>query len=410
MLMKNKLNYLLVLFSSFLFSWIIPYLYEFVTQQSDNPQFIIYSSLEKDFMTQEIIKDDSFVYRDRKGNTFSQYQMDSLVPSIGYKILMLQNRMPDSILGRKISVEAFIHHNFFFSHSPEDINRNVPKLYLLMESEPKRIELSLPNDVFRLTNNGIEFIDLKTNRLIRQKSHLYTTEMKKAGIKFPIKAIGGNPTPLKKYDNGYILADVKNNLFQMKMQNGNPNIIKISNKISDSIKSIFVTEYPDKRFIAFVSDIKDKLYAIDTETKTVQRIGIPEFDSNRDNLVILGNIFDWNIEVNRNGNRSIYAIDNNDLTLLDSMKIDAKTTFWHTFEKYLFPIKTSFTSSNDQFFMTRIDTGNIQYSLYLNLLLLLGFIYCQRKENVYFLIINSVLIILFGIFWLFSYLAFLRNW
>lgn len=410
MLMKNKLNYLLVLFSSFLFSWIIPYLYEFVTQKSDNPQFIIYSSLEKDFMTQDIIKDDSFVYRDRKGNTFSQYQMDSLVPSIGYRILMLQNRMPDSILGRKISAEAFIHHNFFFSHSPEDINRNTPKLYLLMESEPKRIELSLPNDVFRLTNNGIEFIDLKTNRLMRQKSHLYTTEMKKAGINFPVKAIGGNPTPLKKYDNGYILADRDNNIFQMKMQKGNPNIIKISNKISDSIKSIFVTEYPDKRFIAFISDIKDKLYAIDTETKTVKRIGIPEFDSNRDNLVILGNIFDWNIEVNRNGNRSIYAVDNNDLTLLDSMKIDAKTTFWHTFEKYLFPIKTSFTSSNDQFFMTRIDTGNIQYSLYLNLLLLLVFIYCQRKENVYFLIINSVLIMLFGIFWLFSYLAFLRNW
>lgn len=410
MYMKNKLNYIAVLFSVFIFSWVIPFLYEFVTRKAETTQLVIYSSVAKDFLTQEMVKEDSFVYKDRKGNTFSQYQMDSLVPSIGYRILMLQNRMPDTILGRRISSKEFIEHNFFFSHSPEDINNNSPKLYLLMESEPKRIELSLPNDVFRLTDNSIEFVDLKTNRLIKQKSDLYTEAMKKAGIIFPIKTIGGNPTPMKQYDNGYILADKDNNLFQMKMLNGNPLINRISNKANGMIRAVFVTEYPDKRFIAFVSDSNNKLYAINAATNRLHMVGIPSFDPEKDNLIILGNVFDWNIEVNRNGNRTVYAVNNDDLSLLDSVKIDTKTSFWQYADRYIFPIKTSFTDKNDKYFYPRIDISNIKYSIFTNIILLIIFIiYQYKRNNICFPYFTSVLIVIFGVFGILAYIYLLNS-
>lgn len=405
--MNRLINYSLVLFSTLLLSWIIPSAYQFVTQESETPQFVIYSSVNEDFLSQQIIKEDSFVYKDRKGNVFNQYQMDSLVPSLGYRMLMLQGRLPDSIMGRKISADEFQLHNFFFSHSPEDINKKTPKLYSLMESEPKRIELSLPNDVFRLTDYGIEFIDLRSNKVVKQKSELYTKEMKKVGMQFPIQVIGGNPTPLKKYDNGYVLADCNNRLFQLKMAKGNPVIEKISDTVRGKVKNIFVTEYPDKRFIAFVVDSNNKLYAIDTGQKKLHLIGVPSFDPEKENLIILGNVFDWNIEVNRNGDRRIYAVKNEDLSLLDSIKIDTKTTIWQDVEKYIFPIKIAFTDKDDQYFFPRLDISNMKYSLLVNIILLIIFIFYQRKnKRPCFSYFYSALIIIFGIFGVIACLSF----
>ena len=72
-----------------------------------------------------------------------------------------------------------------------------------------RVDLSMPDDVFRVTSKGLEFIGMKTNTIDTDKSQLFTEAMVKKGFKFPCP--GGNPTTRKEYDEGYLILDNEEN-------------------------------------------------------------------------------------------------------------------------------------------------------------------------------------------------------
>ena len=61
-----------------------------------------------------------------------------------------------------------------FRTSPGEINRRRPTVYQLLESMPDRIDLEPATDVFRITGEGIEFVDMETNTIDQKKSAAYT--------------------------------------------------------------------------------------------------------------------------------------------------------------------------------------------------------------------------------------------
>ena len=80
-----------------------------------------------------------------------------------YRQLLSESRMPDTIKGVAITAENIQHHNFNMRLSPSDVNKTTPKLYMMLESMPKRVDLEEPTEAFRSTDNGLEFIDMETN-------------------------------------------------------------------------------------------------------------------------------------------------------------------------------------------------------------------------------------------------------
>ncbi len=353
--MNNKLlKYAYYSFVALLMAWLLPATYDFLTKEANTPQFIVYSSINKDFLLQERVGD-SIYYKDRKGNHFNQYQGDSLLPTLSYPMLMMEGRMPDSILGQEVSATIIQDANFYFTLEPQTENQHTVPLYPLMESKPKRMMLNYPDDVFRLTDTGIEFINMDENSLFEEKSAQYTKVMKEAGVSFPIETIGGNPTPKKDYDEGYVLSDKEHHLFHFKMVEGEPFVKEIKHELKEPIDYIYVTEYPDRRFLAFLLDRQGQFYALEQGSLNIRPIGLPKFDPRTDDLIVLGNLFHWNVEIDRDGQRHFYAIDNKTLTCLAEYHLPVEKSFGQKLGSYIFPIRVAFESDLDKYFKFRLN-------------------------------------------------------
>lgn len=119
-------------------------------------------------------------------------------------------------------------------------------LYTLFESRPETAELSLPPDVFRLTNTGIVFINCHDGSINEDKSGLFTRALYDAGVTFPIRAIGGNPNHLKTFDEGYFFTDADGLLYQLTMVAGQPRCRQTGIMVPGEIRHIAIEEHQSR--------------------------------------------------------------------------------------------------------------------------------------------------------------------
>lgn len=394
--MNKLLKIKLIAISIILLAWLLPEIYHFVTTQKTNYPFIIYSSLHNDFLVQDR-KGKEIVYKDRRNNSFTQAQTDSLVPTLYYRLLITENRMPDTLMGVHVTPQRIKKTNFFFRHVPSNINAKLVKLYPLLESLPKRIELSMPDDVCRFTDSKIQFIDMETNTINTKKSAHFQRVFNKKGVKLPLKVIGGNPTARKEYDEGYIFTDSKGQLFHFKQMAGQPYLKKIAIDSNIEIKHIFVTEFSNHASYAFITDENNRMYVLTAPDYRLRATGLPSFNPQKDNIFIMGNMFDWNVELSNSRGIYNYALNASDYTLRDSLTTPIITTKWEKASAYIFPFELKFTSRLNKFFAPRI----VKFSwsvLGLNFLLALLYGIIFRKEKKRYLIISVSAIIVLGLF------------
>ena len=75
---------------------------------------------------------------------------------------------------------------------PSAVNAPASGIYFLLESRPKRVELQMPDDAFRFTDEGVEFIVMETNTLDAGKSARFT-EVLRERILLPAPPGGRKP-------------------------------------------------------------------------------------------------------------------------------------------------------------------------------------------------------------------------
>ena len=92
-------------------------------------------------------------------------ERDSLVPQLYYRQLSAHEKLPDSINGKEMSMHSLRTHEAFFNSSPRDLLKRTSGIRLMMESLPERVDLEDPKEAFRTTADGIEFIDIATNKV-----------------------------------------------------------------------------------------------------------------------------------------------------------------------------------------------------------------------------------------------------
>ncbi len=237
--------------------------------------------------------------------------------------------------------------NFMFRSALSEIVKPHTGLYPLLESMSGRVDLEMPDGVFRIAPSGIEFVVMATNRIDREKSDRFTEAMIRKGLRFPALAVAGNPSARKEYDEGYLLLDVSRQLFHLKQVKG-PSLCSCDRTAEGmQAEHLFVTEFPARRTLGFLTDAKNGFYALLKPSYEIVRVGIPSWNPECESLTVIGNLFDWTLRVTGCEADRYYAVDaRQGYRLLDSM----------IYESHSAPLPgLAFTSYDDGYVKPRFE-------------------------------------------------------
>ena len=299
--------------------WQLPWCYAFFNTESAHLPFTLYSGLYGDFISVDRNKETGAFGIAADGKTFSQEQTDSLLPFFYMRQLMADSRMPDTIQNVPVSAHDIQMTNFNFRSSASDLNVNKVELYPLLESLSKRVELTMSEDVFRITDKGIEFIRMAANEIYEAKSQKFTKALLDKGFSFPSRKIAGNPTTKKDYDEGYLIVDNNGKLFHMKMMQGQPYVRFIELPKDVEIKNLFLTEFRDKKTLGFIQDSQNRFFVLNNKTYQLFNTGVTDCDLNRYDMTIIGNMMDWTMWILKDNSCDFYALDANNYSVIKKM-------------------------------------------------------------------------------------------
>lgn len=207
----------------------------------------------------------------------------------------------------------------------------------------RRVDLKMPDDVFRITSKGIEFIDMASNSVNAEKSLQFTEAMAKKDFHFPAIEIVGNPTVKKEYDEGYLLLDADRRLFHLKQVKGRPYVRAIPLPEGLTLEHLYLTEFRNKKTLAFLTDVNNAFYVLRSRTYDIVKTGIPAFNPETDALTIIGNMFDWTVRVTSPASDNYYALNADDYSLIKKLENESNThympgiTFTSYTDKYVMP-------------------------------------------------------------------------
>lgn len=337
--------------------WALPWLFNFFNVQQASAPFILYSSVIDDFAAIENQGKD-LVRKDFKGNTYTATEFDSILPLFYYRQLISEDRLPKEIKGVALNPRLVQTESFMFRNSPEDVNKPVIGLYSLLESSSGRVDLEMPDDVFRITNERIEFIDIASNSINEKKSKTYTEALLKKGFVFPTKVIAGNPTTHKDYDEGYILVDNANNLFHFKRVVGRPFVRKIEKDPNIAINFAVVNEFRNHKHLAFLTDKDNKLYVLLAKSYELIQLPVEKYDPTTQYLTIFGNVLDWTIKIGSGNTLKFYAVSANDYSLLKETEyVFEDNSFTDKMREFFASWQLTFTSPTDKWVKARFGSN-----------------------------------------------------
>lgn len=320
--MKRIATILLYITVALLIIWQIPWWYNYLRADASREPFTIYSQLLGDFIITDH-DEGTMTYRSGQGGQYSREEVDSLLPTFYYRQLLTDGRLPDTLYGEAVTPQLIQQGAVTFRCSPRTLAAPAVALYPLLESASRRVKLEMPEDLFRITGQAIEFVDMKSNQTDKAKSALYTKLFQEKGFAFPAQRIAGNATAQKEYDNGYLLIDQGGKLFHLKQMAGKPYLRAIDLPEGVEAAEAFVWELPSRRHIGLISTRDHQLYLIEREGYRPCRLGIPSWDPHREDLTIIGNDLDsYTLKVSTADATSYYALDATDYTLLNTLQVD----------------------------------------------------------------------------------------
>ena len=366
----KRLIYIIVALALIVLTWLLPALYELVSPRTDRMPFVVYSCLDSTFIRFET-KDKQVRYIDFREQEFTKREADSLLPLFSFRQLVAEGRLPESLYGVELTPKLIQQNSFHFKTSPKQLNKPAVGLYTMLESASGRVDLTLPPDVFRLTDEGLEFIDCETNKVNKAKSLSFSRELSKHGFTFPVRLIWGNGTTRKDYDNGFLLTDQNERLFQLKMVKGGPYVREIKNeelKIKNyelriknyelRIKNylqVFTLEPANRALIGLVVDDAHQLYAVRANGE-LAHVGIDEYDPQTMQITITGDLFHWTITEYTATDSRYYAVDAKTFEQVARAIIpDPERPLAQKIERIILPVRLRFTSWRTQLIAPNIN-------------------------------------------------------
>lgn len=397
--MKTAYKIFLIALSILILSWFLPWLYSLVFPAGVADPFVAYSPVTDSFIISEPGGGDIYAVDAegrRMGPNYTKEERDSLLPHIYYTQLVAQERLPDSIDGKAVSIPEFKHSQWVFSSSPRDLNKVPAKVYMMMESMPARIDLEDPDEVFRL-DGQVEFIDITTNTVNHARSRRFTDIFTQRGFEYPVKTLHANVTTRKPYDEGYLMADNKGDIFHVKMQAGRPYMVRVNMPDSVIAEHLFILENVDTRPLGLVTDSDHNLYVLEHEGYRLIPLPVGKVNPETDRISIVKNLFNWVVKIGTSDSSRWVALDSDDYSRLASYTVEYPETTAGVIAGYLFPFELSFTAVTDCLAYPRIEFFSWHF-IWLNILLALIILGIKRRRPHRELTAMTAVTLVFGIF------------
>lgn len=377
---KNSISFLILILITSIGLWGIPLLVKKATFTPDAYPFVYYSSV-LDKIALIDYKNKEFPMTDLDGKKYTTAEFDTLMPLLNFRQLMSDGRLPDSLKGVEITPQIIRSKNVVYRYLPKSVATPTVDLYFLFESMPKRVGLTMPNDAFRI-KNGIEFVDMETNTINREKSERFGKELTKRGYQYPTQWAIGNPNTRKPYDEGYFCLDAKGDLFHIKMVNGRPFVRDTEAGKQIDIASFAIQEVADKRYYGYLFSKQGDIYILESNEGKYRpvKLDIPSINLEKDLVTVMGNLFYWTVSIAHEKSRDYYVLNTGDLKQIDSYRIEASENMWDKTSKWLFPYTLSFESSLSDYIYPRAQFLGF-YGFAFNILLAILSIFVVRVNG-----------------------------
>ncbi len=273
-------RYSLVLLTVVALAYLLPVAFDTVfPRQSTNP-LLLYSPVLSQFIYQESLGNHQFRYQDEAGQTYSRSAFEQQLPFLYYRNLELKGLLPSSIGGQTFDAETIKAERHAITIHSRRLRGHFPllDLYPLFNNDPQIAIMPFPEDVFRFTNQAMEFINADHNRIDRELTESFTTALRAVNFVFPATLIGGNPTNLKPYDDGYFIRDRSGHVFHVRRVLNQPEVIKTPIDPDLDILDIIVSEHHRRELHGTIITTAGEVYLISREAYHLTPLPIPAYD------------------------------------------------------------------------------------------------------------------------------------
>jgi len=375
-------RYFLIILATVVLSQVLPAIYDNLFDVRINTPYVSFGAEKKVFFIYNHREGKGPAFMDSKGENYTRDQYLNATPSENYFYHIKNGTMPDSINGIRVDARLLQRESFNQMTFPFEFSQPEYKLYPLLESAPEA-ELVWPKDFFRI-DDGIQFIDARSNHIDEAKSVTYTGIMKKAGFVFPATLVAGMPTVMKQWDDGWFITDKEGSLFHLKMVKGEPYFVKIAKPENLKIKKMVCNSYSSREFYTTVISDDNRIYLLRSSDYKLMELPIDDYNPNTQSLQIMGTLFYKTVVLISEGSIKAYAIDrkyNKVAEYARTWPVKADMPVGKIFT-YLFPFSIEMQPANSHFVHFQVNTSHSWRWIYLNLLLLaLSFVIIKRQDR-----------------------------
>ncbi len=284
------------------------------------------------------------------GEMFTREEFEQKLPLLNIRQLMISRTLPDSIKGVEMDPHVVNKARSFYRYKPSTKNAPKPGLYPMFESESGRAKLEMPEDFFRI-NSRMEFIDADRNKINEAKTALFTGALQHFGFKFPAKMIEGIPTTRKSCDEGYFVVDNADQVFHVKMEQGQPYVQQVEIPKGLIFKHIGCVDFRNKLFYCYLIGHDHNIYIITQDDYYLKRLPVDEFNPENQQLRIYSDLFNYNVIALAEDFMKVTVLDDN------MEKVDVFYKSWKKRSErpegkvfsYLFPLQLNLVDENNAF-------------------------------------------------------------
>lgn len=254
----------------------------------DDP-LIFYSPVLKQFIYQESLGEHRFSYRDESGNGYSRQEFEANLPFHYHRNLELQNALPIEIEGRLFDAQAIQQNRQGLEIKARHLRGHSTRmeLYPLFDNDPHVAMMPFPEDVFRATGPAMEFINADHNRIDRDLTEAFTAVLDDLGFAFPATVVGGRPTNLKPFDDGYFIRDSTGHVFHIRRVQGRPEIIRTGIPPSLDILDLVISENRRREFHGLAITRQGGVFLISTDGYRLIQLPLAGYDPTTMDLKLL---------------------------------------------------------------------------------------------------------------------------
>ncbi len=380
--MEKLSRYTLVFIAIFVLSIVVPQLYWTAFEVPAKTPFVQYSCVNHDFL---IYRPGEKKWQDTKGNQYTRDEYEQRLPLFFFKQLYTSGTLPDSVNNQPLDMRSLSREKSFFRLKTADIDAPKNNLFPMFESRSGRAMLEWPDDFFRITWR-IEFIDAATNKVLEEKSQMFSAAMFHNGFVFPAKNIWGISSPKKSVDEGYFIVDSRDQLFHLKMVKGKPFVRKIDLPAGLKFRHIDCVDFKNRTFYAYLFSEKNEIYILTQDDYKLMRWPVNGYNPEITDIKIYGDLYNYTVIMESPGEVKAVVLDKN------YQYVDSYTETWPVREDTkvgkiftsVFPAQISLTSDTSKFVSFYFNLSGGFYWLVLNFfLVILQLIWLYWKKKIF---------------------------